>query len=71
MISDRSGQAVVEYALALSLFVIIIAFGGSLIKMSRTSASDGLHAQTFKRAPYTISTSVGSSGQCFKDIILR
>jgi hypothetical protein len=42
-----------------------------LVRDGQKTATGGLHSQTFTRAPYTISSSAGSSGQCFKDIMLR
>jgi Flp pilus assembly pilin Flp len=71
IIHDDSGQAVVEYAVALTLFIIVILCLGTLVRGGQETAHSGLHAQTFSRAPYTITSSVGSSGQCFKDIMLR
>jgi len=68
---DISGQAVVEYAVALSLLVLVIAAIGIFTDASNESATGGLHRQTFMRAPHTISSSVGSSGQCIKDILLH
>jgi len=71
LLRDEAGQAVVEYAVALSLLVLVIVFVGSFVRSSAESSTGGLHAQTFIRAPYTISTSVGSSGQCVKDLLLH
>lgn len=66
---ENKGQAVIEYALALCLIIVVTVGIGSYVRESQTSTSTGLSRQTFMRAPYTISSSVGSSGQCVKDIL--
>jgi len=68
---NRKGQAVVEYAVVLTLILTIIGTVGWLARQTSQSATGGLQSQTFRRAPYTVSSSVGSSGQYVKDILLH
>lgn len=68
---DMRGQAMVEYLLALTMFVVVMVFIGAWVRASQQSAQVGLHRQTFIRAPYTLYTSIGTSGQWVKDILFH
>ncbi|MCL2491487.1 MAG: hypothetical protein FWE87_01895 [Coriobacteriia bacterium] len=70
-LSDTHGQAVAEFAVALMLFALVFTGVGLYVRQAQSSASAGVHRETFARAPYTISSSVGSSGQCVKDILFH
>ena len=68
---NRRGQGVVEYALALCLVIVVLMFVGVLFRNTEKSSVEGAHSNTFIRAPYTMSSSIGASGQWAKDIFLR
>jgi len=68
---NSDGQAVVEYTVALTLLIAVTVGIGVFVRSSAQSASGGLMRQTFIRAPYTLSSSVGSSGQGVKDVLLH
>jgi len=71
LLRDRRGQGVVEYAVVLGLVLVVLVFVGTLFRDMEKSATEGTHARTFERAPYTMSSSGGASGQWIKDILLR
>jgi hypothetical protein len=71
VLRERTGQALIEYVLAMTLMVAVAGSVGLLVRDAQRSATGGLHRQTFLRAPYTVTTSVGASGQCVKDVLMH
>lgn len=71
--ANNSGQALAEYVLALSIVTITIVGIGTMWRYwSNTSIqSDGTGLQMFTRAPHTISSSEGGSGQWVKDMLMH
>lgn len=61
----------IEFTLALMVLSLALLAFGQYTRDIQQSATAGLHRQTFIRAPHTLTTSIGSSGQCIKDLLLH